>query len=71
MERKINSPRVSFAFAFVMLMFGTHEPQQQATLTKLKSQRFPLAFAFAIQQRENPKFWDFHVFSLVGVSVRI
>ena len=34
MKRQINSPRISFAFAFVMIMLGTHKPQQQATLTK-------------------------------------
>ena len=35
MERRIDSPRFSFAFAFVMIMVGTHKPQQQDTLTKL------------------------------------
>ena len=34
MERQINSPRCSFAFAFVVIMLGTHKPQQQATLKK-------------------------------------
>ena len=33
MERQMNSPRFSFAFTFVMVMLGTHKPQQQATLT--------------------------------------
>ena len=44
-------PRFSFVFAFVMVMLGTHKPQQQATLTNIKKQRFSFAFAFVIQQR--------------------
>ena len=34
MARHINSPRFSFAFACVMNMLGTHNPQQQATIAK-------------------------------------
>ena len=32
--------------------------------SKIKSQRFSFAFAFVIQQRENPKSWDLYFFRL-------
>ena len=38
---------------------GTHEPQQQATITKkmeIPGDFVAFVFAFAIQQKENPKF---------------
>ena len=40
MESQINSPRFSFTLAFVMVMLGTHKPQQQATLTNKNPRDF-------------------------------
>ena len=59
------SPRFSFAFAFVMIMLATHKPQQQATITKIDQapEMILFAFAFVIQQRENPKSRDYHFFT--------
>ena len=65
-------PFFSFAFAFVMVMLGTHKSQQQATLTnRNKIPEISFAFVFVIQQGENRKSWDFYLFSLVLVSVRM
>ena len=49
MERQIDCPRASFAFAFAMNMLGTHKPQQ-ATCTKntRASQTLFMAFAFVV-----------------------
>ena len=74
MERQIDSPRFSFAFAFVMVMLGTHEPQQQATLTnknKIPEIFFRFRFRNSTERKENPKSWDFYLFSLVIISVRM
>ena len=64
MERLINSPQILFRICFVMVMLGKWRLQQQAILTNknIKSQRFSCAFAFVIQQRENPKSWDLFSF---------
>ena len=49
-KRRINSTRLSFAYAFIMIMLGAHKPQQQATLTKNnQNPRLSFAFAFATQ----------------------
>ena len=72
MERQINFPRFSFAFAFVKIMLGKHKPQQQATPTKQNQiPEISFAFTFVIQKRENPKSWDSYFLSLVIVSVRM
>ena len=53
--------RFSCAFAFVMIMSGTHKPQH--LWNQLKSQSFFLfVFAFLIQQTAVPKSWDFYSF---------
>ena len=73
MERQLKSPLIFFRFRFR----NDHVGQSQATAAghtcekQIKSQRFSFAFAFVIQQRENPKSWDFYLFSLVIVSVRM
>ena len=73
-KAKINSPRFSFAFACVMgsCWARTSHNNRPHLRINIKSQTFSLAFAFEIQQRENPKSWDFSLFfSLVIVSVRM
>ena len=60
-------PQIFFRICFC----NGHVGHAQATITghthrtKKKSQRFTFAFAFVIQQRENPKSWDFYLFLLV------
>ena len=64
MERQIDSPRCSFAFAFVMIMLG-----MQATTAGLAYEihKIPeISFAFVIQQRENPKILGLFLVSRVG-----
>ena len=70
MERQINFPRFSFAFAFVIVMLGTHEPRQQATLTN-KNKIPEIFFRFRNSTKRKSKILGFYFFSLVIVSVRM
>ena len=63
MERQINSPRFSILFAFVVIMLGTHKPQQQATTAKIKIPKMIIRFRFCNPTQRKSRIRDFYLFA--------